>query len=120
MFRSVASVLAVSLAVLLVPGGGEASAAWTRLVVGYSATGYSGAPALERELGAEAVARIGPLRADVLRLGGRDASGALALLRADPRVRYAELDPVVHAFRVPNDELLPTQWSIRKTHAEQA
>jgi subtilisin family serine protease len=120
MFRSVASVLAVCLAVLLVPGGGEASAAWTRLVVGYSATGYSGAPALERELGAEAVARIGPLRADVLRLGGRDASGALALLRADPRVRYAELDPVVHAFRVPNDELLPTQWSIRKTHAEQA
>jgi subtilisin family serine protease len=106
--------------VLLTPGGGSASPASARLVVGYTATGYSGAPALERELGAEVVARIGPLRADVLRLGGGDVGGVLALLRADPRVRYAELDAVVHALRVPNDELLPTQWSITKTHAEQA
>jgi subtilisin family serine protease len=121
MFRSLGSALAVCLVVLsLLTPGGSASPAPSRLVVGYTGAGYSGAPALERELGAEVIARIGPLRADVLRLGGGDVAGALALLRADSRVRYAELDPVVRALRVPNDELLPTQWSITKTHAEQA
>jgi subtilisin family serine protease len=90
-----------------------------RIVVGYTAAGYGAAPMLERELGAETVARIAPLHADVLRFVG-EADAALAILRADPRVRYAELDAVVHALRVPNDQLLPTQWSVTKTHAEQA
>jgi subtilisin family serine protease len=90
-----------------------------RIVVGYTAAGYGAAPMVERELGAETLARITPLHADVLRFVG-DADAVLAILRADPRVRYAELDAVVHALRVPNDELLPTQWSITKTHAEQA
>jgi len=97
-----------------VPGVGS-----VRIVVGYTAAGYGAAPVLERELGGETVARIPELHADVLRFVG-DADAALAMLRADPRVRYAELDAVVHALRVPNDELLPTQWSITKTHAEQA
>src|SRR5205085_3536713 len=44
----------------------------------------------------------------------------LAFLRADPRVRYAELDGNVQALRVPNDEFLTTQWSVRKTEAEPA
>jgi len=91
----------------------------TRIVVGYTAAGYSSAPALERELGAEVIGRIGALRADALQLDG-SPDAALALLRADPRVRYAELDGVVRASRVPNDEYLPTQWSVTKTHAEQA
>jgi subtilisin family serine protease len=120
MLRSLGSALALGLVLLVTPGGGSASRASTRIVVGYTAAGYSGAPALERGLGAEVVARIGPLRADVLRLGGGDVGGVLALLRADPRVRYAELDAVVHARRVPNDPFLPTQWSVTKTHAEQA
>ena len=98
-----------------VPGVGS-----TRIVVGYTAAGYAAAPMFERELGAETVARIAPLHADVLRFVGGDANAVLAILRADPRVRYAELDSVVHALRVPNDQLLPTQWSITKTHAEQA
>jgi hypothetical protein len=100
-------------------GGGSASPAGTRIVVGYTAAGYSGAPALERELGVELIGRIGALRADVLQLDG-SPDAALALLRSDPRVRYAELDGVVRASRVPNDEYLPTQWSVTKTHAEQA
>jgi subtilisin family serine protease len=105
---------------LLSPGGVPASPTATRIVVGYTAEGYSSAPALERELGAEVIGRIGALRTDVLRLEGGEPDGALALLRADPRVRYAELDGIVRASRVPNDEYLPTQWSVTKTHAEQA
>jgi subtilisin family serine protease len=56
----------------------------------------------------------------VLRLNSGNPSLVLALLRADSRVRYAELDGIVHALRVPNDEYLPTQWSVTKTRAEQA
>src|ERR1044071_4298697 len=67
---------------VLVPGVGS-----MRIVVGYTAAGYGAAPMLERELGAETVARIAPLHADVLRFVG-EAEAALAILRADPRVRY--------------------------------
>ena len=120
MFRLLGSALTAGLVLLLAPGGGSASPAGTRIVVGYTAEGYSSAPALERELGAEAIGRIGALRADVLRLDGGEPDRVLAVLRADPRVHYAELDGIVRASRVPNDEFLPTQWSVRKTHAEQA
>jgi subtilisin family serine protease len=120
MFRSLGSALATGMLLLLSPGGVPASPAATRIVVGYTAEGYRSAPALERELGAEVIGRIGALRADVLRLDGGDPDGALALLRADPGVRYAELDGIVRASRVPNDEFLPTQWSVTKTHAGQA
>jgi subtilisin family serine protease len=60
------------------------------------------------------------LRADVIRLESGATVDAFAVLRADPRVRYAEIDGIVHALRVPNDELLSTQWSVEKTRAEQA
>jgi subtilisin family serine protease len=89
-------------------------------VVGYTDRGYVEAPALERELGAQVVGRIAPLRADVLRFEGGEPASLLSLLRADPRVRYAQLDATVHALRIPNDEFLPTQWSVTKTRAEQA
>jgi subtilisin family serine protease len=120
MSRSLGSALTAGLVLLLSPGGGSASPAGTRIVVGYTAEGYSSAPALERELGAEVIGKIGALRADVLGLGGGEPDRVLALLRAEPRVRYAELDGLVRASRVPNDEFLPTQWSVTKTHAEQA
>lgn len=119
MLRSLGSALATGLLLLFSPGGGSASPAGTRIVVGYTAAGYSSAQALERELGVEVIGRIGALRADVVQLDG-SPDAALALLRSDPRVRYAELDGVVRASRVPNDEYLPTEWSVTKTHAEQA
>jgi subtilisin family serine protease len=119
MLRSLASALATGLLLLFSPGGGSASPAGTRIVVGYTVAGYSSAPALERELGVEGIGRIGALRADILQLDG-SPDAALALLRSDPRVRYAELDGVVRASRAPNDEYLPTQWSVTKTHAEEA
>jgi len=120
MFRPLGSALAAAVLLLLSPGGGSASAAGTRIVVGYTEQGYAGAPALERELDAQVIGKIAPLRADVLSLGWGEPAGVLALLRADPRVRFAELDGIVHALRVPNDEFLPRQWSVTKTHAEQA
>jgi subtilisin family serine protease len=120
MFRTLGSALAAGCLLLLSAGAGSASPAGTRIVVGYTDQGYSDAAALERELDAEVIGRIAPLRADVLRLSGGEPRAVLALLRSDPRVRYAELDGVVHALRVPNDQFLPTQWSIRKTSAEQA
>ena len=119
MLRSLGSALATGLLLLFSPGGGSASPAGTRIVVGYTVAGYSSAPALERELGVEVIGRIGALRADILQLDG-SPDAALALLRSDPRVRYAELDGVVRASRVPNDEYLPTEWSVTKTHAEPA
>jgi subtilisin family serine protease len=120
MFRTLGSALAAGCLLLISAGGGSASPAGTRIVVGYTEQGYSDAAALERELDAEVIGRITPLHADVLRLSGVEPGVVLALLRSDPRVRYAELDGVVHALRVPNDEFLPTQWSIRTTGAEQA
>src|SRR5438270_55852 len=120
MSRLLGSALVAAVLLLLSPGGGSASSAGTRIVVGYTEQGYAGAPALERELDAQVIGKIAPLHADVLSLGGGEPGGVLALVRADPRVRFAELDGIVHALRVPNDEFLPTQWSVKKTHAEQA
>src|SRR5438270_3180399 len=120
MSRLLGSALVAAVLLLLSPGGGSASSAGTRIVVGYTEQGYAGAPALERELDAQVIGKIAPLHADVLSLGGGEPGGVLALVRADPRVRFAELDGIVHALRIPNDEFLTTQWSVTKTHAEQA
>src|SRR6266480_2295902 len=120
MSRLLGSALVAAVLLLLSPGGGSASAAGTRIVVGYTEQSYAGAPALERELDAQVIGKIAPLHADLLSLGGGEPAGVLALLRADPRVRFAELDGIVHALRVSNDEFLPRQWSVTKTHAEQA
>jgi subtilisin family serine protease len=114
MVRKLAAAVVAALFVL--PGSGSASPASTRVVVGFTSTGYSSAPDLERRLGADVLARIEQLRADVLQLDGT----ALASLRADPRVRYATVDSRVHALRVPNDPFLSTQWSIEKTRAEES
>jgi thermitase len=120
MFRTLGSALAAGCLLLLTAGAGSASLAGTRIVVGYTEQGYGDAAALEQELGADVVGRITSLHADVLRVSAGEEGAVLVLLRADSRVRYAELDGVVHALRVPNDAFLPTQWSVRKTNAEQA
>src|SRR3954451_407607 len=92
------------------PSGGSAAPAGNRIVVGFTEQGYAGARALEDQLGAKVVARIEPLRADVLSLDDAEAGAALQLVRAAPRVRYAQTDGIVRANRVPNDECLPRQW----------
>jgi subtilisin family serine protease len=119
MLRSCVSAL-VACVLLLPPAAGSASPEGVRIVVGYTAQGFGSAREVEGQLDAGLIAKLEPLRADVLRLNSGDPSLVLALLRADSRVRYAELDGIVHALRVPNDEYLPTQWSVTKTRAEQA
>jgi thermitase len=92
-----------------------------RILVGYTPSGLSEAGLLERRLGLVRVAAIPLLDVHVLNpdvAGG--AETALAALRADPRVEYAELDGVVRALQIPNDELWPTQWSPVKTRAPAA
>jgi subtilisin family serine protease len=120
MVRICASTLLAGVLLLLGPGGSKAAPAAARIVVGYSAQGFASADALEGAIGAERIARIEALHADVLRLSPGDPALTLARLRADPRVRYAEFDGLVRALRVPNDEFLSTQWSLAKTRAEQA
>ena len=120
MLRSCVSALVACVLLLLSPAARSASPEGVRIVVGYTAQGFASAPEVEGQFDAALVAKLEPLRADVLRLNSGDPTLALALLRADPRVRYAELDGIVHALRVPNDEYLATQWSIMKTRAEQA
>jgi subtilisin family serine protease len=120
MMRPSVSALAACVLLLLSPSANSASAVGPRIVVGYTEQGFASAGELERQFDTGLVARIEPLRADVLRLDSGDPQPTLALLRADSRVRYAELDGIVHALRVPNDEYLPTQWSVTKTRASQA
>src|SRR6476659_984772 len=120
MLRSCVSALVACVLLLPLPAAGSASPNGVRIVVGYTARGFASAPEVEGQLDAVLVAKLDPLRADVLRLDSGDANLVLALLRADSRVRYAELDGIVHALRVPNDAYLPTQWSVTKTRAEEA
>jgi len=120
MLRSCVSALVACVLLLPLPAAGSASPEGVRIVVGYTSQGFPSAPEVEGQLDAVLVAKLDPLRADVLRLDSGDPNLVLALLRADSRVRYAELDGIVHALRVPNDEYLPTQWSVKKTRAEQA
>jgi subtilisin family serine protease len=118
--RWLATAFFVGVLLALSPGAGSASSAGARIVAGYTEQGFLDADRLEQAVGAARLARLAPLRADVLRLQSSDPEGALAFLRADPRVRYAEVDELVQAFRTPNDVLLSTQWSVEKTRAEQA
>jgi subtilisin family serine protease len=120
MLRSCVSALVACVLLLPLPAAGSASPEGVRIVVGYTVQGFASAKEVEGQLDAVLVAKLDPLRADVLRLDSGDPNLVLALLRADSRVRYAELDGIVHALRVPNDEYLPTQWSVTKTRAEEA
>jgi subtilisin family serine protease len=118
--RGLATAFLLGVLLAFSPGAGSASVSGARLVVGYTDRGFAEADRLEQDVGAARMARLEPLRADVLRLQSSDPQGVLAVLRADPQVRYAEVDGLVHALRVPNDVLLSTQWSVEKTRAEQA
>src|SRR6478672_3749227 len=119
MLRATLSAVAVGALLSLHAGGGSASPGTGRIVVGYTQLGYPQAVEVASSLDAQVVARLPELHAAALLVPG-GAETALAALRADPRVRYAELDGQVHALRVPNDQYLPTQWSVSKIRAEQA
>ena len=119
MLRASLLVLAVGALLSLHAGAGSASPGSARIVVGFTQQGFAHAAEVASTLDAKVVARLPELRAEAL-LVPVGPETALAALRADPRVRYAELDGHVHALRVPNDPYLPTQWSVTKIRAEQA
>ncbi len=91
-----------------------------RILVGYSEAGTSTSDSLESLLHLRREATIPQLGVHVVTASAGGVDAALAALRADPRVRYAQLEGVVRALRIPNDELWPTQWSPRKTGAPRA
>jgi subtilisin family serine protease len=92
-----------------------------RIIVGYTPSGLSDSWLLERRLGLVRVGTIPQLDAHVLTATAAGGAGAaLEELRAASGVGYAELDGVVRALQVPNDELWPTQWSPVKTRAPAA
>jgi hypothetical protein len=91
-----------------------------RILVGYTPAGLLSAGPLERRLRLTEAEAIPQLDVHVVTADAGGAEAALAALRADPRVRYAELDGVVRALRAPNDALWPGQWSPVKTDAPRA
>ena len=91
-----------------------------RIVVGYTPAGFVNADSLESRLRLTRAAAIPQLDVHVMTTDVGGAQAALAALRADPRVKYAELDGLVRALRTPNDALWPTQWSPAKTNAPRA
>jgi len=91
-----------------------------RILVGYTPAGLPGADSLEAGLRLTRAGAIPQLDVHVLTADAGGAEAALAALRADPRVKYAELDGVVRALRAPNDTFWPTQWSPVKTDAPRA
>jgi subtilase family protein/fervidolysin-like protein len=109
---SVATLLALGLC-----GSAQAYLPPLRIVVGYTPAGFVNAGSLESRLRLTRAAAIPQLGVHVLTTDAVGSEAALAALRADPRVRYAELDGVVRALRTPNDALWPTQWSPHKTNA---
>src|SRR5205823_11579227 len=92
----------------------------SHLLVCYSRDGLSSASSIEQRLGAERVTSIPQLDVHVLQVEQDRLDATLNAFRLEPGVRYAQADGVVRAFRVPDDEFWPTQWSPRKTRADLA
>lgn len=57
---------------------------------------------------------------DVVAFTGASLSEVVRVYRADPRVRYAEPDYVVHALAAPNDPAYPLQWALPTIQAPAA
>ncbi len=115
--RALAAALVLT-AVCAAPGLGAHAAAGDpvpgQVVVGLrDGAGPAVRAALERRTGVRlgrAVTARGARVATVL--GPQGDAAALARLRADPAVRWAEPDRLLHAQAVPNDPFLTRQWAL--------
>ncbi|MEO7868822.1 MAG: S8 family serine peptidase, partial [Candidatus Eisenbacteria bacterium] len=67
---------------------------------------------MREALGAEVVAPLGLIDAELLNVRGVSVPEAVARLRLDPRVEYAEPDYIVHALRMPNDARYSEQYGL--------
>jgi subtilisin family serine protease len=112
--------LAAVLGALALCGSAAPSEPRSHLLVCYSRDGLSSAASIEQRFGAERVASIPQLDVHVLQVEQDRLEATLTAFRLEPGVRYAQADGLVRAFRVPNDEFWPTQWSPRTTRADLA
>jgi thermitase len=69
---------------------------------------------------AASVTRVGDTAQTVDAVGAPSLDGLIASYRADPRVRYAEPDYVVHALDLPNDPLFGEQYGMAQIQAPAA
>lgn len=67
-----------------------------------------------------AVKRVGDTTEYVDTTGAPSLEAAIQSYRADPRVRYAEPDYVVHALDLPNDQYFGNQYGMEKIQAPAA
>jgi len=70
---------------------------------------------MREALGAELVTPLELIDAEVLHVAGVSVPEAVARLRLDPRVEYAEPDYLVHAMRVPNDPRYGEQYALHNS-----
>jgi subtilisin family serine protease len=122
-----AALLALLLAVLLAgqPGAGApspaAAAGDAEVLVGWRA-GTAPAPGDASALPAALrhVGRLDAIGVDRYRVDDGDVAAALAALRADPRVEFAEPNRHYRLLSTPNDPQFPGQWNMRQIHAPEA
>lgn len=87
-----------------------------RVIVKYKQSVRGVTRASMREaLGAEVVVRLELIDAELLNVRGVSVPEAVARLRLDPRVEYAEPDYIVHGLRTPDDPRYSEQYGLRNT-----
>jgi thermitase len=96
------------------PGGVEVLVGW-RAGLAPAAGDAAALPAPLRYLG-----RLDAINVDRYGLDSGDVAAALAALRADSRVEYAEADRPYRLLSTPNDPQFGSQWNMRQIHAPEA
>src|SRR5262245_27818086 len=114
-----AILLALAAAVLLVAPASSAErprAPRARILVGFDpGAGLNGQPSALVQADAPANPRLTHIRAFVASVPASDSARALAELRRDPRVRFAEPDAVYRVDTLPNDPSFGQLWGLNNT-----
>ena len=109
----------LSLWLLVPPGRAQSVApeyAAGSVIVKYKPSVRTATRASMREaLGAELLTPLELIDAELLHVVGVSVPEAVARLRLDPRVEYAEPDYLVHAMRVPNDPRYAEQYALHNS-----
>ena len=114
-----AILLALAAAVLLVAPASSARRNHeprARILVGFDpGVGLSAQRDALEQADAAPNARLKPIRTFVASVPASDRAGALAELRRDPRVRFAEPDAVYAVDTLPNDPSFGQLWGLHNT-----
>jgi subtilisin family serine protease len=93
----------------------DAASDAAEVLVGWRAGQAPAAGALPAALGY--VEHLDEIGVERYRVETGDVAAALATLRADPRVEFAEPNRHVHLLSTPNDPQFASQWNMRQIHA---